>query len=545
MNFMEKVKSVFTKYFPVLIFILPLFQFFIAYSYQHSLVTASPTAQAFNRAAYRDIYIGVIRQGLLGHWTTAISYTTSPTPRIFGFNFYFIVLGQLDRLLHIDPVDLLHLSQYLMGPLLFLATFFAVKKLLPKTISYLAYFFILMIETGFYIPEMFTKPFGTWLPSFDWQQQLMERHFGLPHHTLGKAIGAVFATLCILSVEKLERKRLLILAVLSTVGGFLLPPYFFVFFVSVGIPLGVLSLFRKKLVPYVVTMLIAGVPFALVSLFLKAQFAVIPALAHYTDTEKSWWDNTDTLIRYGSSLLFYYPFLLLGFLALIAHWRKLSGATKRLFFLCVCWLVIPAVLIPISSKPWFPFANARLTDGYQYFPAGILSAIGIWGILELFRPKIRLFVTTLIVVLIVFVSGGATYFMVKNFFSIHSMPWTNFYPYKNTWAAVDFLKTVPKGSGVLTLQYDGEMIPAYADVRIYVATSGLTWPHFEGRMYFAKLFFSGKMRDEEAKQFLTEQDIQYIFYGQDEKRFTETTDLYPNILKQVYKNDLVTIFSPR
>jgi hypothetical protein len=539
---MQKIRSVFPKILPIVIFLLPFLQIFVAYSYQHGLVTASPSVQAFNRAAYRDIYAGVIRQGLNGHWTTAISYTTLPSPRIFGFNFYFIVLGQIDRLFHIDPVDLLHIAQYVMGPILFLATFFAVKKLLPKSLSLLSYFFILVVETGFYIPDMQTKPFGTWMPSFDWQQQLMERHFGLPHHTFGKAIGALFATLFILSCEKIQKTRLFFIALLSLIGGFLLPPYFFVFFIAVAAPLGLFSLFRKKLVPYIVTAACGAIPFLLISLFLKSQFSVIPALANYTNIEKGWWDSTDTLIRYASSLLLYYPFIALGLFALLAHWSKISWSTKRIALLCISWLVVPIFLVLLSNKPWFPFANARMTDGYQYFPAGILAAIGLWGIVELFKPRIRVFITGIFLAIIFGVSAVASYNLIHLYFSIHSMAWTNFYPYNNTWKAVDFLKTVPKDSGVLTLQYDGEMIPAYADVRIYAATSGLTWPHYEERMWLAQQFFTGKWKSEDAKKFLLDNNITYVFHGQDEQRFTETPSLYPEILTPAYRNDLVTVF---
>jgi hypothetical protein len=53
-----------------------------------------------------------------------------------------------------------------------------------------------------------------------------------------------------------------------------------------------------------------------------------------------------------------------------------------------------------------------------------------------------------------------------------------------------------------------------------------------------------KMSDQEAKQFLKEKKIDLIFDAEEEKRM-HTSALYPQILKEVYKNDILTIYQPK
>ena len=88
----------------------------------------------------------------------------------------------------------------------------------------------------------------------------------------------------------------------------------------------------------------------------------------------------------------------------------------------------------------------------------------------------------------------------------------------------------------------GEIIPGFADVRVYIGgTHG--FPDWLDRQQKAITFFSGKLSASDAMSFLQTNDIQYIFYGPDEQAVTQTPELYPNILTPLFHNPSVTVFS--
>jgi len=529
------------KMLSLILFFVPFLHIITALFVQISLVNAAPPGQKYDQLAGRGLYVNIIMQGTEGHWTTSLPFTTEIQPRVFGYNFFFIVLGQVNRLFHFDSLILFQVSMILTGIFLLVSTYWMLRQLFPPGLAILSYFFIHFIETGVYFPSLLLGK-DHWEPSFVLQQILIERHFGLPHHTFGKAVGLLFLGSFLKYCERPSIKWLLMTLSTSFITAFFLPPIIFVMFITVIAPYMVFQLFKKNLRPVILPFVLSSGIVAGTASFLKAQLAVVPALAIYSEREKTWWTNSDTLLRYASSFMFYYPFFLIALFVIGFYWKTFSSKTKQFTLLLISWLVVPALLIPISSQSFFPMANARLVDGYQYFPAGVLAAVGIAFLLTKVRfgwiKHLSIFTTIGVIVF----STCTSLILTNQHIKMHSSGWWNIYPAMDFWKSLDFIKTLPKESNILMENLLAEVVPSYALVNVYVAAPGATWPFFDARKEKMMMFYQGKMSEEEAKKFIIDNHIDYIYYGVGESLITQTVTLYSNLFETVYQSDNVVIF---
>jgi len=85
----------------------------------------------------------------------------------------------------------------------------------------------------------------------------------------------------------------------------------------------------------------------------------------------------------------------------------------------------------------------------------------------------------------------------------------------------------------------GNYIPAYAGNFVYLGHQSET-PHFAEKRTLVDKFFSGQMTDAEAKEFLRQARVNYIFFGPQEK---ELGQFKPFIfLTSVYQSGYLTIY---
>jgi uncharacterized membrane protein len=87
----------------------------------------------------------------------------------------------------------------------------------------------------------------------------------------------------------------------------------------------------------------------------------------------------------------------------------------------------------------------------------------------------------------------------------------------------------------------GEMLPAFGPVSSFIGGAH-GFPDWGQRQWITGYFYSGTITSEEARTILHDNNIQYVFWGSDEKNLTRTTTLYPDILQPIFKNNEVTIF---
>jgi hypothetical protein len=488
-------------------------------------------------------YTSLIRQSRDGAWKTITTHTTRPTPELYVHTF-FIFLGKIAAIFNIDPPMMYMASRMAAAVILFWCTYFFVTTLLPKTLHAPALFFILALEPGPMLSHIGWNP-ELWRPSiFSYYPQIVSlRHFGLPHHTLGEALGLLTITLLFLTINRPSVSRFLWLAIATLLGVNVLPPYFIIISICVLLPWCLWSLIQKVLPKTVVPMAVTVGIIAVVSLFLKQQMSQGYPAKDFNIDEKRWVTNFDVLISYLSTLILYIPFIALVWARLLWVWKKMNANTKFLIYIMSAWILIPPLLVPLTSYPWFPLANFRLMDGYNYAPAGILAAIGFVMIGSLFKRKsISQFIAGFSMTATIIGTGFLSWHYTNIILTEQSYPWTNVYIANDHYKAFKFLETVPNMSGVMITNHFGEIATEYAPVRAYIgSTPGFV--DWDERFWVLGKFYSQSFTTLEAKELLKRENITYVYYGDAEKGInSKGTPLYPDLLVSVFESPVVSIY---
>jgi hypothetical protein len=111
---------------------------------------------------------------------------------------------------------------------------------------------------------------------------------------------------------------------------------------------------------------------------------------------------------------------------------------------------------------------------------------------------------------------------------------------KTSFEAIEFIKNkVPKDSKIISGEKYGIIIPAFAPTISYFGHVTQTQYYFEKEKNVTD-FFSGRMKEKEAKEFLTINGLNYIYYGWQEKELGNVVSKY-SFLKPVFQNRDVVI----
>jgi hypothetical protein len=486
-------------------------------------------------------YSSFIRQAKDGAWSLISTHTTRPTPRVYA-HLFFVFLGKIAAIGNIDPPMMYMISRVAAGIILFWCTFRLITIMLPKSLHNLAILFTLAVEPGPLLTALTWNP-SSWTASiFSYYPQVVAyRHFGLPHHTMGEAVGLLLLGSLILYFRKPTSKGLAGIAILGTINTIILPPYPMILALGVLIPWGIYSLFAKQWKRLILPFVVAAIAICFVAVYTKHELAKGYPWDFNLD-EKRWVTNADVLINYVSSLLIYLPFIAYLWAILVKKWSTWDENLKITIVTMSTWVVIPAILVPISSFSWFPLANFRLMDGYNFFPAGILAALGLsYMIKSIKKPSIAGMVSGFLITAVVAASGLLTYTFTNKTIGEQYGFWSNVYLGNGHYKAFEFLNTVPKWSGIMVMNHFGEIIPDYAPVRAFIGTTPgfVNW----GELFtIATRFYSGTMTDQEALDMLKKEDISYVYYSDEEKYYTTTSTFYPNILTPIFELPGVTIY---
>jgi hypothetical protein len=516
----------------VLVTILLIIQLFLFLFLATRPQRIAPPNRTYPPVGYGYYYVNVMRQAIDGSWGVRDPNTTRPVKRA-NIYIFFSAVGKIAKILSVDPILMYEIVHVLGGVLLFFASYWFISILVPRASRFMAVLLVLGLEIS---------EFGNIQFPFD-AQNLIARHFGLPHHVWGEVLGLLTLGYCIVLYRKPSRIQLPLLFILTFAAAETLPSYL----ATVCVPIfsvlflwGMVTKTLRKLIPPLATV---GIAIAIVGLLLKMEFAKGLPYSNFANTEKSWATNTSLIQSYLSTFIIYIPFFIMLLFATVGKIRTWSSNLKLTMLLSIAWIAAPLIEIPMSTHPFFPIANWRLVEGNHYVPAGILAAIGITECISLLKQsKIRIFFTWIIVITIITYSAVAITQNVRKKMDSQNLFWSNIYPLTSTMNAIYFLDTVPKSSGIMVREFMGELIPGFANVRVFI-DGPLGYPDWPERQWITHQFYSGQLAPEEAAKILRDNDVSYVFYGPDEQSLTTTPMFYPDILTPVYTNDAVTIFS--
>jgi len=488
------------------------------------------------------VYTSLIRQAKDGAWTTYVPHSTRPSPAD-ALHVFFITLGKIAAVFNIDPPMMYMASRMAAAIILFWSTYFLITLWLPKPLHTLAILFTLGLEPGPMLSTL-SSNVGAWSAAiFSYYPQVVSyRHFGLPHHTMGEACGLLFIGMFYLCVQKPTIRRYILLALLGIIGTRILPPYFVIISIAVFAPWTIYALFTKTFKQFRIPLLIAALSIGSMTFMVRMITSQGYASKDFNLDEKRWVTNSGALISYVSTLLFYIPGIAIVWAGVIKLWRSWPPTTRLVVILSSSWVLIPALLVPVTSFSWFPLANFRLMDGYNYLPAGLLMTLGIASLGSLIPNRsIQSFLKGFLLTAIVGGSLFLTNLYTSQTLTDQNNQWSNVYLGNGHWKAFEFLKTVPKGAGIMVMNHFGEIIPEFAPVKSFLgSTPGFSdWPE---RYYIAGAFYSGEMTDEQAVNTLITEHISYVYYSDEEKYYNKTGTLYPNVLTPIFDQAGVTIY---
>ncbi len=495
----------------------------------------TPAGRSYYILHGQGAYTAYIRQAKEGVWKVTNPNTTRQNPAIY-VQLLYVFLGKIAAVFSFDPVATFMVTRVVAGLFLFGATYWFITTMLPANLQLLAVIFTLGLEPGPLVSEI--KNIASILAArpviFSYfPQEVVLRHFGLPHHVLAEAFGVLLLGNVFLYGKNASWQRLAGIGILTLVSTLIMPAYTSVLIITAGVAWFVWSLIKgqtKKILPIVVTIFVC---FAAAGLFTKLQMDSSTMWKYFHLDEKRWVTDAEIYINYVSSLLLYLP-------ATLFLWISLRRAWDKTVVLCTAWVVGPLLYIPLTHLTIFPLANFRLVDGYAYVPAGILAAMGVREITRVAGRNAAKIVVCIMLAASIFLTVSFT----RKTFEDQQRIYTNVYLLREEWDAIRYLSTVPKNSGVLVLKYIGEIIPVYASARVFLGETpgAIDW----GERYVeAVRFYSGQLTDSQARNFLHNEHISYIYWGWDEKEYLKTPMLYPNVLAPVFQTPAVSIFAQK
>lgn len=529
-----------------------------------------------------SIYVSNILQGQNGRWTLLDKHTSEPHQGTIIHDEY-LLWGKLTSLFNINQIISYHLARFAFGFIFLFISYLLLLFLLPQSpLLRIITFIYLTLSGGFPIfnnnPDFMTKFHFSWLSEID----LINRTTVLPHYLL----GYIFFLLCALFFLKLQtntlkKQRNLFLFCMSGIFlGLIHPVELIIFYCILLIYLIILSmnkviLNKSKNVIYSFLYLIKPCFYIIIFLFFTSLVLLyyrwefnIPPWTHMQT-----WEN---LTDYHPDFRFLKDYILaigptfflavLGLFSLInkknvfpngiassrATFAPRNDTNVKLFL--ISWITSFFLLI-FFSYPFLKISQVRLLQNPIFLPFSLLAGLGTISLVNILNKTLKIFVfkrncdlsgllCPLVISLVLLISLPTAIYSLQAKFSAYKDFSTLIYPTKEQIEGINYLKNNTGTDKVVLALYEAAtVIPFWSGNTIYAGHlwATLNWPEKSKK---AGLFYSGQMPEKQAKDFLINNRISYVFYGFQEQSANGNIEKYP-FLKTVYENEKVKILKIR
>ena len=306
-----------------------------------------------------------------------------------------------------------------------------------------------------------------------------------------------------------------------------------------------LEWFKKQILPRLLFILLSFPSL----IYLKKMFQILPwsALALFDIQHRMPLPYREYALALG-------PVLPLGLLGMILAFIK----KEKKLFPSIAWVLAVVILIVVFER--IPEQSPlRWTEAAVHVPLGILTTylfLFLWeqcnkyklSLAFVSRWGIRI-VIAVIILMGLGVMGSMVLWLTDQARWKSEGTWAVpigaqlVYPLKDFMDGVYYLRdNTKRGEVVLTYVTAGNFIPSYAGNFVFIGHANT--PDEDTKEKIAAEFFSGKMKAEEAKEFLRRENISYIYFGPQEKEIGGVKNLaaiYP-FITAVYNNNQVVIY---
>ena len=443
-------------------------------------------------------YPDIIRQSTFGRWEVIRrSHDASCAESARLCLFY--PGGKSGRFFHIDPVSMYELLRVTGAIFIFIATYLLITQLLPPTYHVVAILLTLVVDTGPLVMNMMNTSIFGWTAANP-SQFTLSRHFGLPHHLWGEAMGLMLIYMTFRAIKKPSNWTLFTMFLFGFIGTVTLPSYFVIIAACVFMPWILYAFVTKTTKQTLLPVIFSILVILAAGLWVKYEFDKGPPWNALVAVEKSWWSTSEVIIPYVQSFALFYPFILALLLLVPTGFSRWSKSLRQSVFLSVSWSVLPVVLIYMSKASWFPVANGRIATDLSPVPFGLCATLGVYALWQKIRhiPRAKPVAITLFsIFMAISLFFSFLYFRQtlaaqdKAVFN-EGYSWT-LYPTYDVWNGMMALKGVPPFSHVMINPRIGELITAYLPLRVY-QSAPLTFTDWLVRRVNPIIFIRGRWR---------------------------------------------------
>lgn len=468
-----------------------------------------------------NVYLAKMRQGAEGRWTVINKYTSEPNSGVLLQEFY-LISGKISHWLGLTPAMAYQIMRLILGFAFLLVIYQLIAYFLKNSWLRKVAFLLSAISAGF---PGFGFWEGSWHPLiwFGWWQEVdvIKRATYVPHYL----IGHIMTVLCLLFLLK-SQKKLSILA--GIIAGFVHPPSLLIVW---GI-WGFWTLFNFKLknaIQGLIFVFITSLPL----LYINQVTAVYPwkTLVDFTRSVTWAYSFKEYCLSLGMTLV-------LGTIAAV----KIILQRQKNYLPLVFWLLV-VPLGMVFFKLTKLFSDTYFMQVAIQIPLAILST---WLLVKIY-PKFRNWVVLGILLISVptwYASlSGQFQFIDQRVAAVMPLvpyPSQVMYPLKDWWEGIKWLESnTPRDAVVLSAVTAGNYIPAYAGNTVYFGHQSET-VRFNEKKLMVDAFFAGTTKEKEAKEFLRQGRVDYVFYGPQEKELGKFAP--PSFLTPVYQSESTTIY---
>lgn len=459
-----------------------------------------------------NVQVSYIRYGQRRGLLLENTYTTIPHAPVFIYQFY-TGLGVINRLLRLDPFVLFHLSSIVTSVFLLLISYFVVRVFIKDRFLRISTFFVIALGAGF-----------GWFPSVGHSADTqvagftMINAFERGHDALSTLLLLSCLTLYFLFISK-GKKRYLFGALLSSFASITIHPPLVALYASIGGFESFVQFISKKRFIAFIFPIMNIVFFGIYYFFMLAKLVNNPGFSGVVGQQLFSLDSFSIAAGFGVISIF------ITWMSVFSKYSLEEVEYLKLFFFIQLFLAFS------------PFGF------HLYFVKGL----HVWGVILAFFGIEELITRRNIqkaVIIIVLCLSFITRFYIFNRILNPNKNNSFFFLTSVEGDALNFFSAVAPDSGVLSLYRMGNYIPAFSDARVYYGHRFQT-PNSTEALQAAQLFYTSTDQDDQ-REFLKSNHIQYVYYGLEEIQLRSDTRLatanpFP-YFSSVYTNGPIIVY---
>lgn len=485
-----------------------------------------------------NLYLSAITQGKNGAWAYQDAFTTEITKPGLFYVFY-IAVGKIAAVFDLSPIFAYHFARIVSVELFIIFIYILSAILLGKSLSFLTAMFALLgtVSHPFLFKENLVFNLNIpWWVSFD----SIERLNAIPHHIFGQAMLLLSVIFLVCYLREGRIKYAISSAIVIFIGGVVFPailspmgaalPFSYIIFILVRI-------IRKKKITINFQILLG-----LIIIFL-ASISALGVIKWQENQGFPWniwtlwnvqrWNLREPNFNYD----LFFTFGILPILSLPAIVRSFKSQRIEYIFISL-WAILPYLLLPFANMLALP--KLRLIEEAPFVPWGLLTALTLFKTTPFLKKPVLRF-GIIILFLITTLPISLTILQQRISTSKREFYRDLFYYSKAENQVINFIKdNTPANKVILSDQRMGNTIPAFAPTISYFGHMTMT-DNFNIKAKNIGLFYNQSWKDEQAKEFLTENRISYVYFGIDEKKLGPGKLTY-SLLEPVYQIEEISLY---